>query len=184
MTKFHLLISLLFSAPLVVNGKSFWKTKQESLPALVDAPDMVVYYLNKKAVSTACSEAELLHIDNRMLPDIDNSLTANNFEAPDWQIASNDARRDLAAAGSASNAPNCDICRTRFSRSLCSVMYNCRLRRQLRSNQERTLQNFSGLASDLINKCQNNIDELSDSAQLSVSCQKAIKHAKCYVEFV
>lgn len=183
MMKLHLFISLLCSAPLVVNGKNFLKTK-ESLPALADAPEMVVYYLNKKAVSTACSETELLHIDSKMLPDIDNSLTANSFEAPDWQIASNDSRRNLAANAAASSTPNCDFCRTRFPRSLCSAMYNCRLRRQLRNNQERKLKNFGDLAADLINDCQQNIDELSDSAQLSVSCQKAIKHAKCYVEFV
>ena len=164
--------------------------------APMEAPEMVVYYLNKQATSTACTEQELLYIDSKMLPDIDMTLLANNYETPDWEVSSDAARRKLeakaavnsiaasVASNAASGAPNCDFCKKLYPKNLCNAMYNCKLRRQLEPAEQRELKTYDGLAMDLLENCQENIQALAESSRLSWTCRKAMRKARCYVEFV
>lgn len=160
------------------------KLKKSVFAPMEEAPEVVVYYLNKQAAATDCTPRELFYIDSKMLPDFDMTLLENNFEKPDWQFTAGASPRKLK--GRSSSAPNCDFCRRLYPRELCNAMYNCRFRRQLRIDEsaERELRNYDDLAQDLIDDCQNMISSLSDNGQLSPTCQKAIKKAKCYADFL
>lgn len=144
---------------------------------LMEAPEMVVFYLNEKATSNVCTAKELLYIDNKMLPDLDMTLQQNNYEPPEWALTVNGERRRLNAT--------CDWCRRLYPAYLCNAMYNCGFRRQLRIDQTpgREL-NTEALASELLQDCRENIRVLSKSKFLSRSCQVAIGAATCHVEFV
>lgn len=155
---------------------------------LVQAPEMVVFYVNEKAAPGACTEQDQLLIDSKMLPDIDMTLEANNYEAPDWHIAvstdSEDGSGGMVLLSSTTST--CDFCKRLYPRTLCNAMYNCRFRRQLRSGPAaaRTLQSSDGMAADLLGHCENTIRNLLGSKELSRSCTKAIRGATCHVEFI
>jgi hypothetical protein len=143
---------------------------------LTEAPEMVVYFVNEQANATACTSTELAYISSTMLPDLDATLLANNFEAPDWEVSDDDDdRRKLTSS-------NCDFCRRYYTASLCRAMFNCRIRRQLRKLDEDS--DDDDLGSELLEDCEENIAALSTNTALSLSCQTAISDATCHVEFV
>ncbi|GAX14771.1 hypothetical protein FisN_25Lh035 [Fistulifera solaris] len=144
---------------------------------LTEPPEMVVYFVNEQANATVCNSSELAYISNAMLPDLDSTLLANNFEAPDWEVSDNndDDRRKLTSS-------NCDFCRRYYTASLCKAMFNCRIRRQLRKLDEDS--DDDDLGSELLEDCEESIAALSTNTALSLSCQAAISDATCHVEFV
>jgi hypothetical protein len=170
-----------------------------SVAAQLDvAPQMVVYFVNEKAHPTTCSESDLRYIDSRMLPNLDATLQANNYETPDWSVTSTTTVRHLEAAATATSVTptatttarlsNCDFCRRHYPRSLCNGMFNCGFRRQLRQNrasgEARTLESDAYLASGVINDCHEIIKEIVSDKVLSRTCRIALKGATCHVEFV
>ena len=142
------------------------------------APEMVVFYVNEHATATACTEAELMYLDNKMVPDMDMTLSANNFEAPEWEFtATGGTRRTLTAT--------CDWCRTNYPRYYCNGIYNCGFRRNLRKSQDATRKlDTAELSSNLLLDCQYNVKALSMSKYLSATCRAAIGTAICHVEFI
>lgn len=151
---------------------------------MMEAPELVVFYLNEKATPETCSEKELFFIDSKMLPDLDMTLQENNYETPDWSLSVETIQRKLAPA-SAANGSNCDFCRRLYPAHLCNAMFNCRFRRQLRNAQTSTRKlNTEALSSGLLQDCKENIAALSKSRFLSRACQVAIGAATCHVEFV
>lgn len=172
------LITLISSSLTSVTGQLF--TFDESAVAPIPAPEMVVFYVNERVTSTACTAQELLYIDSKMLPDMDMTLIANNFETPEWEVTADLSMRKLSGV-----SPNCDFCRRLYPRNLCNAMYNCSLRRHLRKSQALSRElNTVALSSDLLLDCQTNIMTLSRSRYLSQSCKFAIGAAVCHVEFV
>lgn len=156
-----LLVTLL-SALASVNGQT----------TPMPAPEMVVFYVNEAAPVTACTDQELFYIDSKMVPDMDMTLIANNFETPEWDFTVDATRRNLASA-------TCDWCRTLYPRSLCNSIYNCGFRRNLRNLQTTDTE---AVASTMLQDCQYNIMTLSQSQYLSQSCKAAIGAAICHVE--
>ena len=150
-------------------------------PGPMPAPEMVVYYVNEQAANTVCTEQELMYIDSKMLPDIDMTLMSNNFITPDWQVTTDATRRRTQNA-------TCNWCRTVFPRKLCSDMYNCNRRRQLRKNDDakgrELINSYSTLSSQLLGDCQDNIAYLSSSTVLSLSCRTALQASTCHVEIL
>jgi hypothetical protein len=145
-----------------------------SVTALTEAPEVVVYFLNEQANDDACSATELTYISDSMLPDLDATLLANNYEAPLWEVSDDDDRRKLSTA-------NCDFCRRYYTASLCRAMYNCRTRRQLRKLEE---SEDDDLGSELLEECEEEIEALSLDTNLNLNCRTALAGATCHVEFV
>lgn len=146
--------------------------------APLPAPEIVVFYVNEQATPTACTEQELMYLDNKMLPDMDMTLVANNYETPEWDFTSGGIRRKLSSW-------ECDWCKTRYPRSYCNGIYNCGFRRNLRKSQDGTRKlDATELSSDLLLDCQYNVKALSRSKYLSPSCGAAVGASICHVEFI
>jgi hypothetical protein len=187
------LLPTLLSALAVVNGQLM--TLDEAALAPMEAPEMVVYYVNEQAGPTSCTEQELLFLDSKMLPDIDMALLANNYEVPEWKVTADAAQRKLidteavldsgtfGSFSTTSSSNNCDFCRRLYPRSYCNAMFNCGFRRQLRKRQDDG-RKLTDLSADVLLECQQNVNSLSSSKFLSRSCKAALRASVCHVEFI
>ena len=169
-----------------VTGQLMTMAMDTSAVAPMDAPEMVIYYVNEKASSTVCTAKELLYIDSKMLPDMSMTLLENNYATPDWQVTSGSPlvrRRQLPNF-------NCDFCKRLYPRNMCNEIYNCGFRRRLRGDnvpslsEARELGTNEELEKDLIEDCQTNIAALAYNKFLTRSCRIAASAATCHVEFV
>lgn len=150
---------------------------------IMQAPEVIVYYLNENMPADVCDSSELKYIDNKITPDLDMILHQKNFGDTVWQMSADAATRKLRGGEDRDLSANCDWCRRNYPRYLCNAMYNCGFRRQLQTGVVLTDAQKSDLATALKTACKENLMLTASRNVLRGTCGKAISSAECYVEF-
>ncbi|GAX18083.1 hypothetical protein FisN_25Hu058 [Fistulifera solaris] len=149
----------------------------------MEAPEIIVYYVNELAPADICTTNELKYVDNKITPDLDMILHKKNFAETEWTISADTETRMLRGGEDRELNATCDWCRRRYPKSLCNSMYNCGFRRQLQTGTLLMDSQKAELAAALKTVCDENLAIAASRKMLRNTCGAAIAGAKCFVEF-
>ncbi|GAX23100.1 hypothetical protein FisN_25Lh063 [Fistulifera solaris] len=155
-----------------------------SAQTTLEAPEVVVFYLNTNAASDACSPVEYTYVDNKITPDLNMAMFDHNIEEIQWTTSDGAPSRKLRAGEERELNPTCDWCRPIYGRALCNVLYNCGFRRRLQGGSTLTEVQKAELAASLKASCEENLAFAASRPTISAACAAGLAGAECFVQYV
>jgi hypothetical protein len=150
----------------------------------VDAPEVVVFYLNTNAAADACNPVEFTYVDNKITPDFDMVLYESNIDGTQWATSDGAPSRKLRGGEERELNATCDWCRPLYGRALCNAMYNCGFRRRLQGGSTLTEAQKAELAASLKAACEENLAFAASRPTISAACAAGLAGAECFVQYV
>ncbi|GAX18087.1 hypothetical protein FisN_25Hh063 [Fistulifera solaris] len=155
-----------------------------SAQAPIEAPEIVVFYLNMNAAADACSPVEFSYVDNKITPDLDMAMLDQNIEETQWTTSDGAPSRKLRGGEERELNATCDWCRPIHGRALCNSMFNCGFRRRLQGGTTLTEAQKAELADSLRTSCEENLAFAASRPTISATCAAGLAGAECFVQYV